>query len=316
MKIIGTGSAHPKKVVTNKMLEEFLDTTDEWITTRTGISERRLISSEALEDIATEACNKALENANVKAEDIDFLICSNVVNEFVTPALGCVIQGMIGAKCPTIDVNGACAGFVYALDIAESYFNTKPEINHILVIAAEEPARMVGWNERANCVLFGDGAGAVVLSRGDNFKSFRFSTTSKYQSLYQKRRLQSTPFVTKEEPDGPLIMNGRDIFKLAVEASQVDIKFVLDKAGVHEDEISYYILHQANTRIIDSIRNFLKQSPEKFPMNIQHYGNTSSASIPILLDEMNREGRLKDGQYLVLSAFGAGFTTGACLLKW
>lgn len=317
MKIIGTGSAHPALEVTNKMLEEFLDTSDEWITTRTGIRSRRLLSEETLEDLARDASLRALENAGLKAEDMDFMICSNVVNDFITPGLGCVVQGMIGAKCPTIDINCACAGFVYGLDIANSYFMSHPEYKYILLVAAEAPGRMVGWNDRANCILFGDGSGAVVLSReGDNFKASTMSTTSKYVSLYEKHKLQPTPFIKREEMDGPLIMDGKDIFKLAVSASIADIDKVQKQAGITSSDVSLYVLHQANTRIIDAIRKFTEQPVEKFPMNIQNYGNTSSATIPILLDDLNRAGKLKDGDMLVMSAFGAGFTTAACVMVW
>ena len=170
MKIIGTGSAHPTCAVSNEMLEQFLETTDEWITERTGIKERCVISSEKLEDLAVEAANKALENAGLTAADIDFLICSNVVNEYVTPALSCIIQGKIGATCPTIDINAACAGFIYALDMAEDKLQCKKAKN-ILIVCAEEPSRMVSWQNRSTCVLFGDGAGAAVVTEGDQMKA-------------------------------------------------------------------------------------------------------------------------------------------------
>ncbi len=316
MRIIGTGSAHPSLAVTNKMLENFLDTSDEWIRSRTGIAERRVITSEKLEDLAAEASNKALDNAGVTAEQIDYLICSNVVNEYDTPGLGCIIQGLIGATCPTIDINCACTGFINALDIAEAFLKTKEDIKTVLVVCAEEPARMVDWNDRGQCVLFGDGAGAVVLTKGDDMKSIVVNTKCKVDPLWQKRLMQPTPFVTKEEKGGPLVMNGPDVFKLAVSASINDIEKVLTKAGILPTEIDLYLLHQANVRIIDAIRHFVKQDPAKFPINVYKYGNTSSATIPILMDELNREGKLKKGDMLLLSAFGAGFTTGACIIEW
>lgn len=315
MKIIGTGSAHPSLTVTNDMLEKFLDTSNEWIMTRTGIRQRQIISNEKLEDIAAVAAQNALDNAGVLASDIDFIICSNVVNEYITPALSCIIQGRIGAGCPCIDLNGACAGFIYALDIAEAYFSTK-RVKNILIVAAEEPTRMVDWTQRNTCVLFGDGAGAVVLTQGDNVKSIRLSTSSKQDALYQQRKLESTPFINKEEPDGPLVMHGQDVFKMAVSASLRDITGVIADGHLTENDIDHYLLHQANIRIIDTIRTSLKQDKKKFPFNIDKYGNTSSASIPILLDEMNKDNLIKNGDKLVLSAFGAGFTTGACLLYW
>lgn len=315
MRIIGTGSARPSLVVTNAMLENFLDTSNEWIVTRTGIRERRVISSERLEDLAATACRNAMENAGVTPDQIDYIICSNVVNEYVTPGLGCVIQGMIGATCPTMDINCACTGFIYALDVAEAFLATK-DIKNILIVCAEEPTRMMNWKDRSSCILFGDAAGAVVATKGDDLKAIRVSTHSKVEALYQKRRLQPTPFVNKEEEDGGVVMNGQDVFKLAVSSSIKDIDKVLTMAGITPDEIDLYLLHQANVRIIEAIQHFVQQDKSKFPVNLNKYGNTSSASIPALMDDLNRGNQLKSGEMLLLSAFGAGFTTGACVLRW
>jgi 3-oxoacyl-[acyl-carrier-protein] synthase-3 len=315
MKIIGTGSAHPSLVVTNKMLENFLETSDEWIVSRTGIKERRLITNEKLEDLAVEAARNAMENAGVTPEEIDFLIVSNVSNEYDTPSLSCVIQGMLGMKCPCFDINCACSGFVYALDIAESFLATK-DLRNILIVCAEEPSRMVDWKDRSQCVLFGDGAGAAVVTKGDDLKAIRLNTVSKVDPLWQKKVMQPTPFVTKEEKGGPLVMVGQDVFKLAVSSSIDDIDKVLKIAGMSAEDIDLFVLHQANIRIIDAIRHFSKQDKSKFPINVDKYGNTSSATIPILLDELNRGGKLRNGDMLLMSAFGAGFTTGACILRW
>jgi 3-oxoacyl-[acyl-carrier-protein] synthase-3 len=315
MKIIGTGSAHPSLVVTNKMLENFLETSDEWIVSRTGIKERRLITNEKLEDLAVEAAKNAMENAGVTPEEIDFLIVSNVSNEYDTPSLSCVIQGMLGMKCPCFDINCACSGFVYALDIAESFLATK-DLRNILIVCAEEPGRMVDWKDRSQCVLFGDGAGAAVVTKGDDLKAIKLNTVSKVDPLWQKRKMQPTPFVTKEEEGGPLVMVGQDVFKLAVSSSIDDIDKVLKIAGMSAEDIDLFVLHQANIRIIDAIRHFSKQDKSKFPINVDKYGNTSSATIPILLDELNRGGKLRNGDMLLMSAFGAGFTTGACILRW
>lgn len=166
MKIIGTGRANPAKIVTNAMLEEFLDTSDEWIRERTGMTERHVITSEKLEDLAAEAALKAIENAGITPADIDYIICSNVVNEYITPGLSCIIQGAIGAKCACVDVNAACSGFIYALDMADDRIKSG-KAKTILVVAAEEPTRMVDWKDRSICVLFGDGAGAAVVTEGD-----------------------------------------------------------------------------------------------------------------------------------------------------
>lgn len=315
MKIIGTGSAHPSCKVTNQMLEQFLETTDEWITERTGIKERRVISTEHLEDMAVEAANKALENAGITAQEIDFLICSNVVNEYVTPALSCIIQGKLGAKCPTVDINAACAGFIYAMDIADDKLKAGKAKN-ILIVCAEEPSRMVSWQNRSTSVLFGDGAGAAVVTAGDELKAIRLTTESLTEVLYYQRHLEPTPYIDKEENFEPLVMRGREVFKHAVTNSNRDIKALLDKTGLQPSDIKYYVLHQANKRIIDSIRNFLGVEEERVPHNVERYGNISSAALPALLDELNREGKLQKGDKLVFSAFGAGFTTGACIIEW
>ena len=315
MKIIGTGSAHPTCAVSNEMLEQFLETTDEWITERTGIKERCVISSEKLEDLAVEAANKALENAGLTAADIDFLICSNVVNEYVTPALSCIIQGKIGATCPTIDINAACAGFIYALDMAEDKLQCKKAKN-ILIVCAEEPSRMVSWQNRSTCVLFGDGAGAAVVTEGDQMKAIRLTTSSLTEVLYYQRSLEPTPYISKEENFEPLVMKGREVFKHAVTNSCRDIKKLLNETGLNPEDIRYYVLHQANHRIIESIRGFLGVDEERVPHNVERYGNISSAALPALLDELNRTGKLQKGDKLVFSAFGAGFTTGACIIEW
>ena len=315
MKIIGTGRAHPAKVVTNAMLEQFLDTSDEWIKTRTGMSERRVISSEKLEDLATKAAIQAIEDAGLTPADIDYIICSNVVNEYITPSLSCIVQGAIGAKCACVDVNAACSGFIYALDMADDRLKSGKAKN-ILVLGAEEPTRMVDWSDRSLCVLFGDGAGAVVVTEGDGLICSRLTTTSKVDCLHYVRRLEPTPYITKEEYSGPMYMNGKEVFKTAVLSSSRDIKTLLDKAGLASSDIKYYVLHQANMRIIEAIANWLKLDMSHFPTNVERCGNTSSASVPLLLDELAREGKLQKGDKILMSAFGAGFTTGACIIEW
>lgn len=315
MKIIGTGSALPTKIVTNDMLSEFLDTSDEWITTRTGVKSRHVISDEKLEDLAIEAARKALEESSLKAEDLDFIICSNVVNEYVTPQLSCIIQGGIGASCPCMDINCACAGFIHALEIAESFYKAG-RVNNVLVVCAEEPTRMTDWNDRRTCVLFGDGAGAAVLAPGNNIRSIRLSASSATDKLWQYRPLHPTPYITKEEHDVPLQMKGQDVFKFAVKAASKDISRTLEDAGVNADDVDHYLLHQANVRIISAIRDYLKQPADKFPVNIADHGNSSSSSCPILLDECRRNSRFKEGDLIAMSAFGAGFVSGAVLFEW
>ena len=265
--------------------------------------------------MAIAAAEKALENAGMTAKDLDFIICSNVVNEYVTPQLSCIIQGGIGATCPCIDINCACAGFIYALELAESFYQAG-KVRNVLVVSAEEPTRMTDWNDRRTCVLFGDGAGAAVLTPGDNIKSIKLSASSATDKLWQYRLLHPTPYITKEEVDMPLQMKGQDVFKFAVKAASKDISRTLKETGLNADDVDHYLLHQANVRIINAIQEYLEQPEDKFPKNIEDHGNSSSSCCPILLDECNRNGVLKKGDLIAMSAFGAGFVSGAVLFEW
>ena len=314
MKIKGTGSVLPKKIVTNDMLSEFLDTSDQWIASRTGVRSRKVISDEKLEDMAVEAALLALEDAGMNAGNLDLIICSNVVNEYITPQLSCIIQGGIGASCPCMDINCACAGFIYALDIAESY-SKAGKVKNVLIVCAEEPTRMTDWSDRRTCVLFGDGAAAVVLGEGEGIKGISLSAASATDKLWQYRVLQPTPYITKEEHDVPLQMKGQDVFKFAVKAAGKDISKTLSDAGVRPDDVDWYLVHQANIRIIEAIQDYLEQPESKFPVNIYDHGNSSSSSCPILLDENRRKGLLREGDIVVLSAFGAGFVSGAAVIE-
>ena len=315
MKISGTGSALPRQVVTNDMLSQFLDTSDEWIKTRTGVSSRFVISDEKLEDLAAEAAEKALKDAGIKAEDLDFIICSNVVNEYITPQLSCIIQGAIGATCPCIDINCACAGFIHAVEMAEAFYQAG-KVRNVLIVCAEEPTRMTDWSDRRTCVLFGDGAGAAVLTPGDNIKSVKLSASSATEKLWQYRTLQPTPYITKDEMDVPLQMKGQDVFKFAVTAASKDITRALNDSQIEASDVDYYLLHQANIRIINAIQHYLEQPADKFPTNVENHGNSSSSCCPILLDECNRKGMFKKGDKIAMSAFGAGFVSGALVMEW
>ena len=315
MKLIGTGSALPKRQVTNDEISQFLDTDDAWICPRTGIHSRHVISDEMLEDLAAEAARKALEMAGLTVSDIDFFICSNVVNEYMTPGLSCIVAAKIGLKCPMIDINCACPGFIYAMDIAETYFQAG-KVQNVLIVCAEEPSRMTSWEDRSTCVLFGDGAGAAVFTRGDKLKAVKLNADPAPDKICEYRTLMPTPFVTKEEGDAPLLMKGREVFKFAVSTSTRDIRELVEKCGLTLDRVDWFMIHQANLRIIDAIREKLEVSGFKFPTNIADHGNSSSASCPILLDECNRRGMFKEGDILVFSAFGAGLLSAAAVLEW
>ena len=315
MKIIGTGSALPKKIITNDMMAEFLDTSDEWITTRTGITSRHIMTDERLEDLGVEAINKALEMAGLAVSDIDLFIVSNVVSEYGTPGLSCIVAAKIGLRCPMFDINCACPGFVYALDMAESYYKAG-KVKNVLIACIEEPTRMASWDDRATCVLFGDGAGAVVLTEGDNIKGTKLSFEPGTDKIWMTRELTNNPFVITKETNVPMQMKGREVFRFAVNACTNGVKSLLDEVGIDKNDISWFMIHQANKRIIDSIVDYMKVPADRFPVNIQDHGNSSSASCPILLDECNRKGMFRRGDIMVFSAFGAGLLSGAAVLEW
>lgn len=316
MRILGIGSALPKKTVTNADLTAFLDTSDEWITTRTGIESRQVITDETLLMLGTEAGRRALNDAGVSPDQIDYLICTTVTNDYHTPGLGCLLTGALGVPSGAADLNGACAGFVYALDMADAYIRSG-KAKTILIVSAEANSRLCDWNDRTTAVLFGDGAGAVVVGEGEGYLAGRLTAKADVEVLVAWPELGNSPWAREHQhPFAPLYMAGQEVYKFAVAVSLADIRHVCQAAGIGPDEVDYFVLHQANKRIIDAAQQRLKQPETKFPRNIQVRGNTSSASIPILLDEMKRDGRLKQGMTLVLSAFGAGLTSAACVLKW
>ena len=315
MRILGTGSALPARTVTNDDLAKFLDTSDEWIRTHTGIESRQVITDETLLQLAARAANAALENAGLTSADIDYLLCSTVQADTVTPSLGCVLQAEIGAACPALDINGACAGFLYALDLADALLKAG-KAARVLVVCAEGMSRMVDWSDRSTCVLFGDGAGAAVVDGGEGLLATRLTSAGDATFLNMHPSPGNSPFATSHLPMRALYMDGPEIYRFAVSHSVKDLRAVCEAAGVALEDVDHFLLHQANKRIIDAARVRLKQPEEKFPLNVQVRGNTSSASVPILLDEVSRAGRLRPGDKLAMSAFGAGLTTGACVLRW
>ena len=315
MKIIGTGSALPARQVTNDEISQFLDTSDAWICPRTGIHSRHVISNERIEDLAVEAAQKALDMAGLTAKDIDFFLCSNVVSEHITPGLSCIVAAKMGICCPMIDINCACPGFIYAMDIAETYFQAG-KVQNVLIVCAEEPSRMTSWEDRSTCVLFGDGAGAAVFTRGDKLKAVKLNAQPDPDKICEYRTLMPTPFVTKQEESTPLLMQGREVFRFAVTTSVRDIRELVERSGLTLDRVNWFMIHQANMRIIEAIREGLGVDPDRFPTNIANHGNSSSASCPILLDECNRKGMFKPGDVLVFSAFGAGLLSAAAVLEW
>lgn len=315
MRILGTGSALPSYTLTNQKLTEFLETSDEWIRSRTGICSRQIITDETLAQLGRRAALNALEDSGASAAEIDLIICTTVRGDTVTPSLACILQSAIGAGCPALDINGACAGFIYALDMADAYL-TSGKARRILIVSAEGMSRLVDWGDRSTCVLFGDGAGAVVVDGGEGFFRSRLTSNGDATPLNIIPYSGNSPFIAEHTQPRALHMDGQEIYRFAVSHSTDDLQKVAAEAGLDADSIDHFLLHQANRRIVDAVRARLKQPVGKFPTNIQVRGNTSSASVPILLDEQHRAGRFHNGDMLAMSAFGAGLTTAACIIEW
>lgn len=319
MCIRGVGSALPAKQVKNSDLAAIVDTSDEWIRERTGIESRYVSTGESVADLATDAARKAITDAGVQAENIDLILVASCSAEMALPCTACQIQGRIGAvNAAAFDLNAACSGFLFALNTAYVYLKGGIYKN-ALIIGAEVLSKIVDWSDRSTCVLFGDGAGAVYVEADDTKDTPYFfvqkSDGAKGMVLACGQRHNGNAFFEGEALSNYVSMDGREVFRFATRQIPLVIEDVLDQAALLPDDIDYFVLHQANLRIIESIAKRLKADPEKFPTNVERVGNTSSASIPILLEEMKQAGKLKKGTKLVLSGFGAGLTYGACLLE-
>ena len=313
--ILGTGKAVPAYILTNDELSTMVETNDEWIRTRTGIEERRVCKEETLTDLTVAAARDALENAGVTADQLDLIICSTMRGENITPSQGCIIQKEIGATCPAFDVNAACSGFIYALDIADGYFVRK-KVKHVLVVSMDNLSNIIDWNDRSTCVLFGDGGAAAVLGEGDDLLSINLTAVGNDEVLRIPHGTNSSPFYKHEEERAVLHMAGNEVYKFAVNAMSTGIKKAISDAGLTEDDVDCVIPHQANIRIINASAKNLGIAKEKFFCNVNHYGNTSSGSVPLALDEASRAGLLKKGDIIAMCAFGAGLTTGSCVIRW
>jgi 3-oxoacyl-[acyl-carrier-protein] synthase-3 len=317
IEILGTGSDIPENRVTNEDLTKWMDTSDEWIVSRTGISERRISSDKMTTAMACAAAKRALENAKKSPEEIDLILVATVSGDYATPNTACQVQAAIQAvNAVCFDISAACSGFIFALNTAKAYLETGMA-KTALVIGAETLSKMVDWEDRSTCVLFGDGAGAAVVGRKEGiYQAVLGSDGSRGMALTCGERKLNNPLVSQGQQLSQIAMNGQDVFRFSVSTAPVCIREVLQKAGIEKEEIRYFILHQANKRILQSVAKRLKEPEEKFPVNLNVRGNTSGASIPILLDEMNREGKLKRGDKIVLCGFGGGLTWGAILLEW
>jgi 3-oxoacyl-[acyl-carrier-protein] synthase-3 len=322
-KITGTGSSVPEKILTNFDLERLVDTSDEWITTRTGIKERHVASDgEYTSSFATGAARNALEMAGADPSELDLIIVATVTPDFPFPATACIVQDNLKAsKAAAFDISAACSGFIYGLSVVEKFIRTGTA-RKALVIGAEVLTRIVDWTDRNTCCLFGDGAGAVVVeaSEGDSgiLSTHIHSDGTYWELLNQPGAGSRNPACQKTLEDKLMYINmqGNEVFKLAVRAMDDVAHEALSTNNLTTADIDLFIPHQANRRIIDAIGKRMGLSDDQLYINLERYGNTSSASIPLALDEANRSGRIKSGDIVLFDAFGGGLTWGAALLRW
>ena len=315
--ICGTGSYIPVHTMDNNDIAQLVETNDEWIRERTGVVKRHIIQEETTVSMAADAARKALENGNVSAEEVDLILVSTISSNVILPCAACEVQKAIGAVNATcFDLSAACTGFVFAYNTAIAYL-ASGMYRTVLIIGSESLSNLTNWKDRGTCILFGDGAGAAIVkaaegklyravTHSDGFKGEALTCTSRHNRNWEEIPLEETY----------MQMDGQAVFKFAVKRVPEAVKEVLEKNNLTAEEIDYFILHQANKRIVEAVAKRLDVSIDKFPMNLQEYGNTSSASIPILLDEMSRDGRLKKGQKIILAGFGAGLSWGATILEW
>lgn len=321
--IIGTGSYVPEKVVTNFDLEKIVDTSDEWIVSRTGIKERRISSSEeSSSDLAYEASVAALDNAEISAEQLDLIIVSTITPDHLIPSTASILQHRLGAKnAAAFDLSAACSGFLYGVATGAQFIKTGI-YKYILVIGVDTLSKITDWSDRNTCVLFGDGAGAAVLGQvedGYGFLSYDLGSDGAGGDLLIQKAGGSRIPISKASVEDKLHfihMNGPEVFKFAVKIMEQASNKVIEKAGLRKEDINYLIPHQANIRIIDYARDRLNLEDDKVIINVDKYGNTSSASIPIALDEANKNNLFINGDNVLLVGFGGGLTWGATLIKW
>jgi len=319
VKIIGTGSSLPKNVLTNFDLEKMVETSNDWIIQRTGISERRIAQDETNLSLSLDASLCAIEDAKIDKSQIGLIVFASITQDYITPASASLIQKELGIKkACAFDIAAGCSGFVYALAVAKSLMESQNH-EYALVVGCDVLSKITNWQDRSTCILFGDGAGAVVLKRDEEEGILASNLTSypdETNSLYCESFKINNPFSQNDEIPGKLVMDGRQVFRFATSALVYEVTKVLQKANLDIEKIKYIVPHQANKRIIDYAAEKLNVSEEKFIVNVNSYGNTSAASVPICLDEINKKGLLCEGDYIVLVAFGAGLTSGALLLKW
>lgn len=313
MRIVGYGKYLPDNIVKNEDFEKFIDTSDEWITQRTGIKERR-ISREDTSELAYKAAVNAIENSSVNIDDIDLIICATMTSDYITPSLACQVQKKLGLKNEVMafDLNAACSGFVYALSVADSLLKKHKKA---IVIGCEVMSKIVDFTDRNTCVLFGDGAGCVIVENSDFNHHFYTCSNGNEEFLVAGKSELNDKFEKKNLTGSFLKMDGKEVFKFAITVMEESINKVLVNSGYKMDDISCIIPHQANQRILSNVAKKLKIRTEKFFTNLQYYGNTSAASVAIALVEAYEQKRITKNDKVILVGFGAGLTWASCLLE-
>ena len=317
-KIIGTGSYVPAQIVTNDDLSKIVETNDQWIRSRTGIGERRIATDDSTSDMAAKAAARAIEQAGIDPEEIDLIILATSSPDYCFPNGACEVQAKVGAvNAACFDISSACTGFVFALSTAHAYISSGL-YKTALVIGADLLSKLVDWTDRSTCVLFGDGAGAAVVTAAENgiIGLNMHSNGAKGGVLTCGSRSTGNFLLGKKPELGYMTMEGQEVFKFAVKQVPECIKEVLEETGNTADDIDLFVIHQANIRIIESLSKRLKVPMEKFPTNLENCGNISAGSVPVLLDQVNRSGKIRQGDKIVLAGFGAGLTWGASVLTW
>ena len=315
IEIIGVGGYLPDKILTNFDLEKIVDTTDEWITQRTGIHQRHIAEEQTTSDLAVEAVKKAIKNANINLDEIDMIICATTTPDLTFPSTACLIQNKLGLDKPIIafDIQAVCSGFIYAISVANDMMKSG-KIKTAVVIGADKMSSLIDWSDRSTCVLFGDGAGAVVLQQTDGAEGiidYDIKANGKYCDI-----LKTTGGVSTTKQAGNIYMDGRGVFKQAVEKMTASIQEIVAKNNLKLDDIALIIPHQANYRILSLVAEKLGISDDKFMLTIGEHSNTSSASIPLALNEALQQGKIKKGDNIILEALGGGLTWGAVLVRW
>lgn len=319
-RVLGTGSCLPEKRVSNGELANYMDTSDEWIYSRTGIHTRHISQkeTETTLGLAYQAALEALKKSQTMAEELGLIIVATVTADTITPSTACMLQKMLGAEQAfCFDINAACSGFLYAMSTAHLYIKSGI-VKKALIVGAEVLSKIVDWSDRATCVLFGDAAGAAVLGAADcGIRDFIMGSDGfQGDALAASARPVNNLFVERKQENSYVHMDGQAVFRFAVRQVPNCIQALLQQNSLEADDIRYFILHQANIRIIQSVAKRLRVDIDKFPSNLSQCGNTSAASIPVLLAQIDREGKLKRGDTIILSGFGGGLTWGAILMEW